>query len=374
MIQEYFWKHGEQTFFDYGNYMPRKQRFPKEAIDLYMIDGVGRETQIKSFDVIRPNADADVSKDACLSLLEWANYLLEPHAGIDKNDDSKLDDDKDLKRPMMSYKITDDEINWKKETDNDTSVTNATASVTEEDKLWSNYDWSVEIKTGATLRHNIARALELSHSRYSKLKRLTNTQQDEKDTIELGMLSIMQMHYNETGTAVAKNWKDTFTDIYTIQNEEFMNTCKLIDSEMNEKEQETIDATGDISMDDDDEDSYYEDETVSHTRNVYSLFDDEKDSDDPEQNTLGKESGHEKIVGFDNQDVLASDNETTESGNAATKDVSEKSESDAAGNNKRPADDDGQVDKGKKAKKTLERDNDGVKYRIITRKRREIYS
>ncbi len=149
---------------------------------------------------------------------------------------------------------------------------------------------------------------------------------------------------------------------------------KLIDSEMNEKEQETIDATGDISMDDDDEDSYYEDETVSHTRNVYSLFDDEKDSDDPEQNTLGKESGHEKIVGFDNQDVLASDNETTESGNAATKDVSEKSESDAAGNNKRPADDDGQVDKGKKAKKTLERDNDGVKYRIITRKRREIYS
>ena len=75
------------------------------------------------------------------------------------------------------------------------------------------------------------------------------------------------------------------------------------------------------------------------------------------------------IVGFDNQDVLASDNDTTESGNAATNDVSEKSESDAAGNNKRPADDDGQVDKGKKAKKTLERDNDGVKYRIITRKK-----
>jgi hypothetical protein len=165
--------------------------------------------------MIHPNADADVSQDACLSLLEWANYLLEPHAGIDKNDDSKLDNDKDLKRPMMSYKITDDEINWKKETDTDTTVTNATASVTEKDKLWSKYDWSVENKTGATLRHNIASALKLSHSRYSKLKRLTNTQQDEKDTIELGMLSIMQMHYNETGTEVAKNWKDTFTDIYT---------------------------------------------------------------------------------------------------------------------------------------------------------------
>ena len=106
-----------------------------------MIDGIGRETQIKSFDMIHPIADADVSQDACLSLLEWANYLLEPHAGIDKNDDSKLDSDKDLKRPMMSYKITDDEINRKKETDTDTTVTNATASVTEEDKLWSKYDW-----------------------------------------------------------------------------------------------------------------------------------------------------------------------------------------------------------------------------------------
>ncbi len=28
--------------------------------------------------------DADVSKDAGLSLLEWAHYLLEPHAGIEK--------------------------------------------------------------------------------------------------------------------------------------------------------------------------------------------------------------------------------------------------------------------------------------------------
>ncbi len=78
----------------------------------------------------------------------------------------------------MSYKKTDDEINWKKDTGTDTTVTNATASVTEEDKLWSKYDWSVESKTGATLRQNIAHALELSHSRYTKLKRLTKEQQD----------------------------------------------------------------------------------------------------------------------------------------------------------------------------------------------------
>ncbi len=46
MIQEYFWKNGEKTFVEYGNYMPRKSRFPKDAIDLYMIDGSGKVTQI----------------------------------------------------------------------------------------------------------------------------------------------------------------------------------------------------------------------------------------------------------------------------------------------------------------------------------------
>jgi len=110
----------------------------------------------------------------------------------------------------------------------------------------------------------------------------------------------------------------------------------------------------------------------------YSLFEDEEESDDSgTQNTLGKESGHEKIVGIDSQDAVATDNETTESGKAATKDVSDKldhesattNKSDAAGNNKRAADDNLEVDKGKRQKKALERDNDGVNNRIITRKR-----
>ncbi len=64
---EYFWKHGEKTFFEYGNYMPRKQRFPKEAIDLYMMDGNGTETHIKSFDMIHPNTDAGVSMGTLLT-------------------------------------------------------------------------------------------------------------------------------------------------------------------------------------------------------------------------------------------------------------------------------------------------------------------
>jgi len=117
-------------------------------------------------------------------------------------------------------------------------------------------------------------------------------------------------------------------------------------------------------------------------RGKYSVFEDEEESDDPgTQNTLGTESGHEIIVGIDSQNAVATDNETTESGKAATKDVSNKSnhesattnKSDAAGNKKRARDDNLEVDKGKKAKKVLERDNDGVKYYLLE-KGRETYS
>ena len=92
MIQEYFWKHENKTFFHYGYYMEQKQRFPKNVLDLYMIDSMGKETNITSFDMIHHNSDPDVAGQACLSLLEWAKYLLEPNA--------ELDNDNDLKMPM----------------------------------------------------------------------------------------------------------------------------------------------------------------------------------------------------------------------------------------------------------------------------------
>jgi hypothetical protein len=316
MIQEYFWKNGDKTFFEYGNYMPRKQRFPKDAIDLYMIDGVGQETNIKSFDMIRPTAAADVSQHACLSLLEWAYYLLEPHEGVDKNDDRILNNDKNLKRPMISYGITDDEINWKKESNIDTAGTNATASVTEEDKLLSKYDWNGENKTSAALIHNIADALKLSHSRYSKLKKLNNTQQEERNIIELGMLSIMQMHFNATDTNMKTNWKDTFSEIESVYQEQ-------IDTEMIEPEQKRKYDIEEIDNEDDDDDSDDDDESFIDPNKQRNLFGDDEDSDDSDtENTLGKESGHENILGNDSQDAVATDNETTESGKAATIGVS----------------------------------------------------
>jgi hypothetical protein len=55
------------------------------------------------------------------------------------------------------------------------------------------------------------------------------------------------------------------------------------------------------------------------------------------QNTLGKESGHEKIAEIDTQDAAATDNDTTESGKATNNDVSDKSDHESATTNKSDA-------------------------------------
>jgi hypothetical protein len=148
---------------------------------------------------------------------------------------------------------------------------------------------------------------------------MNNTQQEEKNIIELGMLSIMQMHYNATDTKMTKSWKDTFSEIESLYQEE-------IDPEMIEPQQETKDAIEEIDIENDDDDSDDDDESFFETnksKKIYDLFADDEDSDDSGmENTLGKESGHENILGNDSQDAVATDNETTESRKAAIIDVS----------------------------------------------------
>ncbi len=55
------------------------------------------------------------------SLLEWANYLLEPYEDIENKDKSKLKSDKNQSRPMQSYNIADDVIKWKSEIPSETT-------------------------------------------------------------------------------------------------------------------------------------------------------------------------------------------------------------------------------------------------------------
>jgi hypothetical protein len=52
MLQEFFWKNGDHTFFELGNYCGQRKKNTKQPLDnLHMIDGLGDETKITSFDM-----------------------------------------------------------------------------------------------------------------------------------------------------------------------------------------------------------------------------------------------------------------------------------------------------------------------------------
>ena len=114
------------------------------------------------------------------------------------------------------------------------------------------------------------------------------------------MLSLMQMHYNETGTEEAKNWKDTFTDIHTLYQQEYQ---KSIESEMIESEQENKEATQDYVFDDSDDDSDDGDSDYvdpNEHRGRYKIFEEEEESDGSgTQKTLDKEPAQEEMVAIE---------------------------------------------------------------------------
>jgi hypothetical protein len=94
MLQEFFWKNSDHTVFEIGNYCGQQKKSTKQPLNnLHMIDGLGDETKITSFDMFCPNHDDDLVKKVCPSLLEWANYLLEPYEDIENKDKSKLKSD-----------------------------------------------------------------------------------------------------------------------------------------------------------------------------------------------------------------------------------------------------------------------------------------
>jgi hypothetical protein len=123
--------------------------------------------------MICPNSDADVVKEVCPSLPEWANYLLEPYADIESKDDSKQNSDNNQRGPMLSYKITDDIIKWRGETVTETTQTETSSSVITEEWWKKNFTYI----TNAALILAIADALQVGYSRYEKLKKLNRSQQ-----------------------------------------------------------------------------------------------------------------------------------------------------------------------------------------------------
>jgi hypothetical protein len=154
------------------------------------------------------NHDDDLVKKVCPSLLEWANYLLEPYEDIENKDKSKLKSDNYQSGSMQSYNITDDAIKWKSKIPSETTSSAESTPIINMEEL-SKIDFDVENYENPPLINNIAEALEVYHSRYEKLKKKNNQQKDDHDMVQVGIASIMQMHCNDTGTKNNHDWKKT---------------------------------------------------------------------------------------------------------------------------------------------------------------------
>jgi hypothetical protein len=49
MLQEFFWKNSDHTFFELGNYCRQRKKNTKQLLDnLHMIDGLGDETKLQA--------------------------------------------------------------------------------------------------------------------------------------------------------------------------------------------------------------------------------------------------------------------------------------------------------------------------------------
>ncbi len=108
-----------------------------------MIDGLGEETKITSFDMFCSNRDDDLVKKVCPSLFEWENYLLEPYEDIENKDKSELKNDNYQSGPMQSYNITDVAIKWKSKIPSETTPSAESAPIINMEEL-SKFDFDVK--------------------------------------------------------------------------------------------------------------------------------------------------------------------------------------------------------------------------------------
>jgi hypothetical protein len=56
----------------------------------------------------------------------------------------------------------------------------------------------------------MANALKKCHLKYENMKRMNNAQKEEMEIIQLGVISVIQMHCNDTKTKNDKTVKETF--------------------------------------------------------------------------------------------------------------------------------------------------------------------
>jgi len=91
MLQEYFMKDPEHTFFGLGDYREQKKKEKDAPYDnLFMSANDGVEFKVNSFTCFQPNRNLMSSPVVCPSLLRWAEYLLSPAMETDEQKKERL--------------------------------------------------------------------------------------------------------------------------------------------------------------------------------------------------------------------------------------------------------------------------------------------
>jgi len=105
MLQEYFMKDPEHTFFGLGDYLEQKKKEKDAPYDnIFMSPNDGVEVKVNSFTCFQPNENLNSSPVVCPSLLQWAEYLLTPAMETYKQKKERLH--KLGERPMEHYNMT----------------------------------------------------------------------------------------------------------------------------------------------------------------------------------------------------------------------------------------------------------------------------
>ncbi len=105
MLQEYFMKDPEHTFFGLGDYREQKKKEKDAPYDnLFMSANDDMEFKVNSFTCFQPNKNLMSSPVVCPSLLRWAEYLLSPAMETDEQKKERLH--KLGEKPMKQYNMT----------------------------------------------------------------------------------------------------------------------------------------------------------------------------------------------------------------------------------------------------------------------------
>ncbi len=199
----------------------------------------------------------------------------------------------------------------------ETSQTNESSSVITEEWWKKNFTYN----TNAALMLAVADALQVSHSRYEKLKKLNKTQKVECDLIELGMISVMRMHCIDTKTLCSEDWKETCLMMREQRLKELTLEQEIKDIERSDippveaSQSETIDVDSNTDSADNDNKSDDDSEMVSNNTKLKKnlIFDDNDDNDEPKQQNAGKkETSADMIAGTSMNETQAIDREESE--------------------------------------------------------------